>query len=114
MQALSVGTKSRVQVEEEAMKRAMRVAAMAAIILGLASCALMQSDARAQSAKGEVTLIAPGAARAAVEQLIPGFAKKTGYKVKATFGSGGGRHKQVVQGGAFDGPICHPPYQAAM
>jgi molybdate transport system substrate-binding protein len=93
------------------MKRAMRVAAMAAIILGLASGALMQSDARAQSAKGEVTLIAPGGARAAVEQLIPGFEKKTGYKVKATFGSGGGTHKQVVQGGAFDVPIVQPPYQ---
>lgn len=93
------------------MKKNMRVAAvatiaaLAAVILGLAC------GARAQSEKGEVTLIAPGGARAAVEQLIPGFEKKTGYKVKATFGSGGGTHKQVVQGGAFDVPIVQPPYQ---
>jgi molybdate transport system substrate-binding protein len=87
------------------MREAMRVAAMAAMIVALAQ------GARAQSGKGEVTLIAPGGARAAVEQLIPGFEKKTGYKVKATFGSGGGTHKQVVNGEAFDVPIVQPPYQ---
>lgn len=99
------------------MRRAMRVAAigaiaaMAAVILGLAPGERWQSEARAQSNKGEVTLIAPGGARAAVEALIPGFEKKTGYKVKATFGSGGGTHKQVVNGDAFDVPIVQPPYQ---
>src|SRR5579862_4680332 len=62
-------------------------------------------------AQQEITLIAPGGIRAAVEQLIPGFEKKTGYKVKATFGSGGGTHKQVVQGAPFDVPIVQPPYQ---
>jgi ABC-type molybdate transport system substrate-binding protein len=65
-------------------------------------------SARAQT---EVTLIAPGGIRAAIEQLIPGFESKTGYKVKATFGSGGGTHKQVVAGEAFDVPIVQPPYQ---
>jgi molybdate transport system substrate-binding protein len=58
----------------------------------------------------EVTLIAPGGIRAAVEQLIPGFEKKTGIKVKATFGSGLGTKKQVAEGGAFDVPIVQPPY----
>jgi len=99
------------------MRKAMRVtaigamAAMAAVILGLAPSARVQNEARAQTGKGEVTLIAPGGARAAVEALIPGFEKKTGYKVKATFGSGGGTHKQVVNGDAFDVPIVQPPYQ---
>ena len=97
------------------MKTAIRVAAMAAAILGLAYGAGAQNNsqngARAQGDKGEVTLIAPGGARAAVEQLIPGFEKKTGYKVKATFGSGGGTHKQVVNGEAFDVPVVQPPYQ---
>src|SRR5271169_788758 len=58
----------------------------------------------------EVTLIAPGGARAAVEQLIPGFERKTGYKVKATFGSGLGTKAQVARGEAFDVPIVQPPY----
>ena len=58
----------------------------------------------------EITLIAPGGARAAIEQLIPGFERKTGNKVKATFGSGNGTKKQVVNGEAFDVPIVQPPY----
>jgi molybdate transport system substrate-binding protein len=71
-----------------------------ALILG-SSC-----SARAQT---EVTLVAPGGIRAAIEQLIPGFERKTGYKVKATFGSGGGTKKQVIQGDAFDVPVVQPP-----
>ena len=77
--------------------------AIAVLLLGI------PHSARAQGT--EVTLIAPGGIRAAVEQLIPGFESKTGYKVKATFGSGGGTHKQVVNGESFDVPIVQPPYQ---
>jgi molybdate transport system substrate-binding protein len=61
-------------------------------------------------AQGEVTLIAPGGIRAAVEQLIPGFERKSGRKVKATFGSGLGTKQQVARGEAFDVPIVQPPY----
>jgi len=101
------------------MKTAMRGTAIAALasaalVLGLAYGAAVRSDAKAQggaSAKGDVTLIAPGGIRAPIEQLIPAFESKTGYKVKATFGSGGGTHKQVVQGDAFDVPVVQPPYQ---
>src|ERR1700758_3584881 len=60
-------------------------------------------------AQTEVTLIAPGGIRAPIEQLIPGFEKKTGYKVNPTFGSGGGTKKQVIQGDVFDVPIVQPP-----
>ncbi|HSR05755.1 MAG TPA: molybdate ABC transporter substrate-binding protein [Bryobacteraceae bacterium] len=58
----------------------------------------------------EVTLIAPGGIRAAIEQMIPAFEKKSGYKVKATYGSGLGTKKQVAEGGAFDVPVVQPPY----
>lgn len=68
------------------------------------------SLAASGGAQTEVTLIAPGGIRAAVEQLIPGFEKKTGYKVKATFGSGLGTKRQVAAGEAFDVPIVQPPY----
>ncbi len=60
-------------------------------------------------AQAEITLIAPGGARAPVEQLIPGFEKKTGMKVKATFGTGLVTKKQVIDGEAFDVPIVQPP-----
>ena len=75
--------------------------AVAALVLG------HPNIVRAQS---EVTLIAPGGIRAAIEQLIPGFEKKTGIKVKATFGSGLGTKKQVTNGEPFDVPIVQPPY----
>jgi molybdate transport system substrate-binding protein len=58
----------------------------------------------------EVTLVGPGGVRNAIEQLIPGFEKKTGIKVKATFGSGLGTKQQVARGDAFDVPIVQPPY----
>src|SRR5580692_9297266 len=60
--------------------------------------------------QGEITLIAPGGIRAAIEQLIPGFERKTGRKVKATFGSGNGTKQQVARGEIFDVPIVQPPY----
>lgn len=61
-------------------------------------------------AQTEITLIAPGGIRAPLEKLIPQYEKKTGQKVKATFGSGLGTKKQVASGEAFDVPIVQPPY----
>src|SRR5215467_4891059 len=58
----------------------------------------------------EVTLVGPGGVQAAVQQLIPGFERATGHKVKATFGSGLGTKKQVADGVPFDVPIVQPPY----
>jgi molybdate transport system substrate-binding protein len=57
----------------------------------------------------EVTLIAPGGARAAIEKMIPAFERQTGHKVKATFGSGAGTKQQVIRGEAFDVPVVQPP-----
>ncbi len=64
----------------------------------------------ASAQNGEVTLIAPGGIRAPIQQLIPGFERKTGYKVKATFGTGLVTKKQVATGGDFDVPVVQPPY----
>ncbi len=71
---------------------------------------LLLSGGPALHAQSEVTLIAPGGIRAAIEQLIPGFERQTGHKVKATFGSGLGTKQQVAHGEAFDVPIVQPPY----
>ena len=57
----------------------------------------------------EVTLIAPGGIRDAIQKMIPAFERKTGHTVKATFGSGGGTRQQVMKGEAFDVPIVQPP-----
>lgn len=79
-------------------------------LLSSAVIALVLGTPHSARAQGEVTLIAPGGIRAAVEQLIPGFERKTGHKVKATFGSGLGTKQQVTRGEAFDVPIVQPPY----
>jgi molybdate transport system substrate-binding protein len=82
------------------MRRMLLPAFAAAILLSPCSRALAQT---------EVTLIAPGGIRAPIEQLIPAFEKKTGYKVNPTFGSGGGTKQQVIRGDVFDVPIVQPP-----
>jgi len=83
------------------MRRILLPAGTVAVLLSL-SC-----GARAQT---EVTLVAPGGIRSAVEQMAPGFEQKTGYKIKGTFLSGGGTKQEVVRGGAYDVPIVQPPY----
>ena len=73
-------------------------------------CTMLLGIASAAGAQEQITLVAPGGARAAVEALIPGFEAKTGYKVKATFGSGLGTKKQVAAGDDFDVKVVQPPF----
>jgi molybdate transport system substrate-binding protein len=76
----------------------------------LLSTAIVMLTISGAASASEITLVAPGGIRAAMEQMIPAFEKKTGNKVKATFGSGNGTKAQVVKGDAFDVPIVQPPY----
>src|SRR5258706_14062719 len=76
--------------------------------------ALMFGNSHGTRAQTEVTLIAPGGIRTAIEAFIPGLERKTGYKVKATFGSGGGTRKPVWEGDGFDVPIVQPPLQEVL
>jgi ABC-type molybdate transport system substrate-binding protein len=55
---------------------------------------LNSHNARAQ----EVTLVAPGGMKCAMDRMAPDFERKTGHPVKATIGSGGTTHQQVVRG----------------
>jgi molybdate transport system substrate-binding protein len=82
---------------------------MRRILFSVVAVLILLGGSSAAFAQTEVTLIAPGGIRAPIEQLIPGFEKKTGYKVNPTFGSGGGTKKQVIQGDVFDVPIVQPP-----
>jgi molybdate transport system substrate-binding protein len=76
---------------------------LTSLVVGLVLCS-------SYAIAADITLIAPGGIRAAVEQMIPAFEKKTGHKVKATFGSGLGTKAQVAKGEPFDVPIVQPPY----
>jgi molybdate transport system substrate-binding protein len=79
-------------------------------LLASAALALALGSSTCASAV-ELTLIAPGGIRAALQQLFPGFEKKTGNTVKGTFGSGLGTKERVVKGEAFDVPVVQVPYE---
>jgi molybdate transport system substrate-binding protein len=76
------------------------------LVSGIVMLAVTHSHS---TAAAEITLIAPGGIRAAVQQMIPDFERRTGHTVKATFGSGGGTKERVVKGEAFEVPIVQPP-----
>lgn len=59
--------------------------------------------------EGEITLIAPGGIRSAIERMIPMFAGISGHTVLPTYGSGGGTKERVLRGEMFDVPIVQPP-----
>src|SRR6266481_3845231 len=80
-------------------------------ILLLSAIAIIAGWSGDTACAAEVTLIAPGGIRAAMEQMIHAFEKTTGHKVKATFGSGGGTKERVTKGEPFDVPIVQPPLE---
>jgi molybdate transport system substrate-binding protein len=79
------------------------------LLWAVISISIVSTSSTVRSA--EVTLIAPGGIRAAVDQMIPAFEKATGHKVKATFGSGGGTKERVIKGEPFDVPIVQLPLE---
>ena len=80
---------------------------MKGLLVPIVSALIAVSPLPANAA--EITLIAPGGIRAAFEELLPGFERATGHKVKATFGSGGGTKERIVKGEPFDVPVAQPP-----
>ena len=83
------------------MKRLLLALIPAALVLGSSCAALAQQS--------EITLVAPGGAKAAIDLLLPKFESQTGNTVKATFGSGLGTKKQAAEG-SFDVSIAQPPF----
>jgi molybdate transport system substrate-binding protein len=84
-------------------------------LIPLTLLALALTPRQAASAQnGEVTLIASGGIREALMQLIPGFERKTGYKVKPIFGTGLVTKRQVASGDDFDVAVLQPPYPAVI
>lgn len=58
----------------------------------------------------EITLIAPGGIRTALQQLLPRFEQATGHKVVPTFTSGGATKAKTAAGELFDVPVLQPPF----
>lgn len=72
--------------------------------------------AGARSARGqtELTLITSGSAREVIQQIVPGFESKTGYKVKLVYGTSRDIRQQVAKGDAFDVSILQEPLDEVM
>jgi molybdate transport system substrate-binding protein len=62
----------------------------------------------------EITLVAPGGIRAALQQLLPAFARQSGHTVTPTFTSGGSAKAKTVDGELFDVPIVQPPLASVL
>ena len=101
------------------MRRAMRgtaiaVLASAAVVLGLAYGAAGRSEAKAQGeagAKGERDADCAGRDSRADRATDSNVREQDGIQGEGDLWLGGGTHKQVVQGAAFDVPVVQPPYQ---
>lgn len=57
----------------------------------------------------EITLVAPGGIRTALQRLLPVFEERTGSKVAPTFISGGATKSKTIEGEVFDVPVVQPP-----
>jgi molybdate transport system substrate-binding protein len=76
--------------------------------------AIALANLPAAFAETEIRVIAPGGIRAALEQLLPGFESKTGYKVKPTYGPGPATRQMVARGDAVDVAILQTPYEEVL
>jgi len=65
-------------------------------------------------AGANITLVAPGGIRTALQQLIPMFEKESGHKVTPTFTSGGNAKAKTVEGELFDVPVVQPPLDSVI
>ena len=62
----------------------------------------------------ELTLVAPGGIRTALQHLLPGYEKATGNKVTGSYVSGGATKQKITEGELFDVPVIQPPYDAVL
>ena len=83
------------------MKHLLSSLVVVALALGIAS------SARAQS---EITLLAPGPIREALDKAIAGFETKSGTHVKVTYGGGVPTRKQVASGQGLDVDLLFAPF----
>jgi molybdate transport system substrate-binding protein len=62
----------------------------------------------------ELTLVAPGGIRTALQHLLPAFERTAGHKVVSSFISGGATKAKIAEGELFDVPVIQPPYDAVL
>jgi molybdate transport system substrate-binding protein len=71
----------------------------------------VSGSARAQA---EITLLAPGSMRNALNKIIPSYESRTGNKIKMTYAGGLTTRASVAKGEGGDVTLVIPPYWAAL
>jgi molybdate transport system substrate-binding protein len=84
------------------------------IFASLIVFALMLGVSGVARAQGEITLLAPGPMRRALDPIVANYQMKTGAKVKITYGTGLSTRQSVAKGEALDVSLILPPYWAAL
>jgi molybdate transport system substrate-binding protein len=91
------------------------------LLASVAIAGLLLGSSQAAGAQTEITLLAPGPlGRENIDKLVAKFEKKTGDKVKVTYGSGSrdtppyGTRQLVARGQAQDVSIIFAPYPQAV
>ena len=87
------------------MKRVLASMILLGLLLGLAGAA---------HAQDEITLLAPGPMRRALDPIVANYMMKSGAKVKVTYGTGLSTRQSVAKGEALDVSLILPPYYAAL
>ena len=62
----------------------------------------------------ELTLVAPGGIRTALQHLLPNYEKASGNKVTGSYVSGGATKQKITEGELFDVPVIQPPYDTVL
>lgn len=83
-------------------------------LVSLAFFALLLGTAGVARAQNEVTLLAPGPMRRALEPIIAQYQMKTGTMVKVTYGTGLSTRESVAKGEALDVNLMVAPFWGAL
>lgn len=81
------------------------------LLAAILTCIWLCNPSIAGAQGREILVLAPGAIKPALDAVIPEFEKKTGNKVKVTYGSALKTAQLTAKGEAVDVPILEAPYQ---
>jgi molybdate transport system substrate-binding protein len=84
------------------------------VVSGIAFVAVLFGIASSARAQTQITLLAPNPLSKEINAILQNFEKKTGIKVKATYGTGLSTRKTVQQGGALDVTLLFAPFDDAL
>lgn len=84
------------------------------LVSAMAAAALLLGAPSRASAQSDITLLAPNPIRETLDELVAAFEKKTGTRVRVTYGSGVSTRNTVASGQALDVSLLFAPFPEAL